>query len=265
MRFIYTKAFIIFSICVGVVVAVTFLEVKGYGAPIQAVFLNAPRPITYAVESVVKPVRFFFSTIYSLKNIAQQNSQLTNQVYTLQQQLVGYDQSLRENSALKKELGFITVAKGKFVPCSVLEQNPLDLTGTLIINCGQDVGITKGQGVLSQGYLIGKVIFAGKNSSTILLITSSQFSTDASISKTGASGLAAGSFGSGIILDQLSQTDVVEKGDLVVTAGINDKIPKNILIGEVGSVLSKQNDSFKKMTVLSPIDFSNLQYVFVAQ
>lgn len=264
MRFIYTKAFAIFSVCVAVVAILTFLQVKGYGGPIQAVFINAPRPVAAAVSGVAKPIKNFFSTVYNLKKISTQNVQLTAQVYQLQQQLADYNQATRENQDLKQELGFVAGAKNQFTPCTALSQNPLGLTDTLIINCGSS-SVAQGQGVVSQGYLIGKIIYAGKTSSTVLLITSSQFSSDARVSSTGDSGVAEGSFGSGIILDQLPQSSVISKGDLVVTAGINPQIPKNLLIGQVGSVLSAPGDLFKKATLISPIDFSNLQFVFVAQ
>ncbi len=265
MRFIYTKAFAIFSVCVVILAIITFLQVKGYGGPIQAVFVNAPRPVAAVVSSVVRPVKNFFSTAYNLKKITKENTSQADQIYQLQQQLANFDQAMRENQALKQELGFVSQVKSQYIPCTALSQNPLGITDTLIINCGQNSGVTEGQAVVTRGYLIGKIIYSGKNSSTVLLITSSQFTSDARISKTGDKGAVEGSFGSGIILDQLSQNAQVNKGDLVVTAGINQQIPKNLLIGQVGSVLSSANDLFKKAALVSPIDFSNLQFVFVAK
>ena len=265
MRFIYTKAFAIFAVLLGLLLIITFLEVKGLDAPIKAVFLNAPRPVIAVVQSVTVPVKGFFSTVYGLKGIAQQNTTLKTQVYQLQQKLADYDEFQRENDALKKELGFISTAKQQFVPCSVLVQNPLGLSDTLITNCGEGSGITAGQGVVSQGYLVGKILYVGKNTSTVLLITNSQFSADARMSKSGATAVVMGSFSSGILLDQLSQNEQIQNGDLVVTAGINDQIPKNILIGQIGQVISSQNDLFKKATIISPIDLKNLQFVFIAQ
>jgi len=50
-----------------------------------------------------------------------------------------------------------------------------------------------------------------------------------------------------------------------VSAGINSQIPKNILIGEVSDVLSTSNDLFKKAALTSPIDFNNLEFVFVVK
>jgi len=57
----------------------------------------------------------------------------------------------------------------------------------------------------------------------------------------------------------------VEKGWLVVTAGINQLIPRNLLIGEVNEAVSSPNDLFKKATLFSPLNFSNLQFVVVVK
>ncbi len=265
MRFIYSKVFILFTVFLVIILIITFLQVKGFGSIVSNVFVNAPRPVTYVARGVTKPVKSFFSTIYNLKKINVENASLTNQVYKLEQQLADYNQVIRENNILKKELGFVANSKIKYVPCNVLTIDPLGLTSTIVINCGENQGVNTGLGVISQGYLIGKVVYTSKNSSTVMLITSSEFSTDARISKSGESGVVKGSFGSGITVDQLSQNDSLENGDMIVTGGINNKIPKDILIGQVSNIASSPNDLFKKATILSPINFSNLEFVFVIE
>lgn len=241
------------------------MQVKGWLDPLKTVFINSPRPVTYAVAKAAKPIKYFFSTAYNLRKITKENAALTQQVFQLQQDLVQFDQEKRENEALRKELGFAANTGLSLVPCTVMSQNPFGASDTLVLNCGSDRGVSEGQAIISQGFLVGKIIYAGKGYSTALLITSSNFTTDAKLSKTGASGVVNGSFGSGIILDQLSQSDSADKGWQVVTGGIDSRIPKNILIGEVGEVVSNSNDLFKKATLLSPIDFNGLEFVFAVK
>jgi cell shape-determining protein MreC len=88
---------------------------------------------------------------------------------------------------------------------------------------------------------------------------------DASLSRQGISGLLKGSYGSGVILDLLPPDTQTTQGELVVTAGINPVIPKNILIGQVQEVISSPNDLFKKLTIQSPVNFHDLRYVFVVR
>jgi rod shape-determining protein MreC len=265
MRFIYTKAFALFAGCLVALCLLVFLQVKGWLDPMRQAFLQTPRPIVALSRAVANPVTNFFSTIYNLRQIARENVTLRQQVLDLQQKSAGFDQESRENEALRKELGFVAASKYSLVACTVLSQNAFGLTDTLVLNCGSERGVSEGLAVISQGHLVGKVIYAGYGSGTVLLSTSSQFSADAELSKTGTDAIVTGSFGSGMFLDRLSQNDAVESGWSVVTAGINRQIPQGILVGEVGQVASKDSDLFKKTTLLSPVDFSNLDFVFVVK
>lgn len=265
MRFIYTKAFAIFAGCLCLVAVLVILQLKGWLDPLKQAALHSPRPVVAVVKTVTLPVKNFFITIYQLRAITLENGQLHSRVMELEQDLVLQNQLALENQALRKQLNFVKNTKLPLASCGVLSENPFGLSDTLVLNCGTEDGVAEGQAVISQGYLVGKIIYAGRGSSTALLVTDSNFSTDARLSQTDQSAIVEGSFGSGLILDQVPQAANLQKGWLVVTAGINAKIPKNILIGEVGDVLSRPSDLFKKVALSSPIDFSNLEFVLVVK
>lgn len=265
MRFIYTKAFGIFAACLLVVVLFFVLQLKGWLDPIRNAALKSPRPVIFLLKTVANPIKNFFGTIYQLEKISRENSQLKSKVIKLEQDLVQSNQGMRENEALRKELGFVKNSKTEMLPCTVLSQNSFGLTDSLVLNCGFNDGVSQGQAVISQGYLVGKVVYTSKSESTVLLATAADFSTDAKISQTNSTAIVKGSFGSGLILDQVMQSSDLQKGWLVVTAGINQAVPKNILIGEVSDIISSNNDLFKKAALISPVDFNNLEFVFVVK
>ncbi len=265
MKFIYTKTFAAAMAALVIVVILLFLQVKGWLGPVENLFLHVPRSSIAAVQTVVRPLKNFTATIYSLKEISQENKRLHAQILDLQQQVVAFYQLRLENDSLKKQLGFQSASGLNLQPCTVLSLNPQGLTDTMIISCGSKDGLAEGQGVISEGYLVGKIIHVGGFTSTVLLLTNPQLSVDVKVSKSGAEGLVSGSFGSGIVLSLLSQNADVKAGDIVATAGINSLIPKNILVGQVGQDLSDKNDLFKKTTIISPVNFSDVQFVFVAK
>ena len=265
MRFIYTKAFAIFSACLVLLVILVFMQIKGWLDPVRATALQSPRLVAVAVKSVALPVKIFFTTIYNLRKITEENGRLANQVVALQQDLVQANQQTRENEALRKELGFVKNSAQPLQACTVFSTNPFGSVGGLVLNCGAEEGVNVGQAVVSQGHLVGKITYVGRHDSSVLLVTSSSFSTDARVSQTDQAGIVRGSFGSGLILDQVPQISDLKKGSLVVTAGINEKIPKNILVGEVSDILSTNNELFKKAALSSPVDFNNLEFVFVVK
>jgi rod shape-determining protein MreC len=265
MRFIYTKAFALFVACLIILVIGLFLQVKGLLQPIEYGLLQAPRPLISGAKAVASPVKNFFTTLFTLRSIVRQNTELTTKVADLQQQVVDSEQTKAENAVLKKELGFVQSSSTVFQPCTVLSVDPEELSDALVLNCGESQGLQEGQAVVAQGYLVGKVLHVGKHTSTALLITNDNSAVDARLSKNTTEGIAKGSFGSGVIFDMVSQNADVHKGDLVVTAGINSHIVKNLVIGEVGDDLSKPNDLFKRVSIVTPVRFHSLSYVFVAK
>ncbi|MCX6797291.1 MAG: rod shape-determining protein MreC [Candidatus Doudnabacteria bacterium] len=265
MRFIYTKTFVIFFIFLILAVFLIFLHTKGRLEPMQRAFLELPRPIAKTVKIAISPIKNFFSTIYRLKKIVDENQRLSAKIFEQQNDLVQLEQLKKENETLIKELGFVKTGKQKLVPCTVLSKNIFGLTDSVTLDCGKEQGVAEGQAVISQGYLVGKIIHTANNFSTALLAIASDFSIDARVTKNGTEGVVKGSFGSGLFLEQVPQDAQVEKGWLVATAGINDKIPKNLLLGEVGEVVSGPNELLKRVTVISPIKFRNLDFVFTVK
>lgn len=265
MRFIYTKTFLIFA---GVLVAIViglFMQVNGWLGGIEYLFRQAPKPAVNLVTTIFRPITTVVSTLGSLKSVLTENLNLKTELADLKQRQVSLDQLKAENDLLKSELGFREKSPYTLQPCTIISRDSQSTSDAIILNCGSKEGLAEGQAVISQGYLIAKIVYVGNFSSTAVLITNSQTSVDARISKNGVEGVMKGSFSSGLVLDLVSQSAEVNPGDLVVTAGINPQIPKNILIGQIGQILSGPNDLFKKLTIVSPIKVYQLDYVFVVK
>ena len=226
MRFIYTKTFAIFAACVAILALLMFFQTKGWLDSFRITALQAPRPVVAVAQAITLPVKTFFSTIYQLGKISRENSRLRAQVISLQQNLVQYQEEAGENQALRTELGFVKTAKQALVACTVLSTNPFGYSDSVILNCGSGDGVSEGQAVIAQGYLVGKIIYAGNSSSVALLATDPDFSVDATVSQTAVHGIVRGSFGSGMVLEQVPQNSDLQSGWLAVTAGINPQVPK---------------------------------------
>ena len=265
MRFIYSKTFLAFAIALGLVVIGLVMQVRGWLQPIEYALLQAPRPVATVVRGIAEPVRTFFSTLGSLRSVVRENGVLRTQLAQLQQQQVQFDKFKTDNQLLRDELKFKAQSDLVLESCTVLSIDPQELSDAAVLSCGKEQGIEAGQAVISQGYLVAKIAHVGSYTSTALLISNAQSSVDAKLSKNNTEGVVKGSFGSGMVFDLVSQNADLAAGDLVVTAGINARIPKDILIGQIGSVLSGQNDLFKKMSVTSPIRQRAIEFVFVVK
>ncbi len=265
MRFIYTKTFFAFSIALVLLVSGLVMQTKGWLQPIEFALLQAPRPIASVIKAISEPIHTVFSTLGSLRTVVKENTELRNQVSQLQQHQIQFDKLRADNELLRSELDFKNKTKLNLQSCSVLSIDPQELSDAMVLNCGKEQGVQEGQAVISEGYLIAKVVYVGSYTSTAILISNAQSSIDARLSKNTTEGVVKGSYGSGMVFDLVSQNADVTSGDLVVTAGINARIPKDILIGQVGSVLSGPNDLFKKMSVVSPVRMRAVEFVYVVK
>lgn len=265
MKFIYTKTFFIFASILIVMVLALLLQAKGWLQPIEYLFLQIPKPAIAVVNAVTKPVMTVVHTLGSMRKIVTENRELAVTVSDLRSQQVVMEQLRLENDLLKKELDYKNKSSYQLQSCSILSMDPQNTTDAMILGCGNDTGIKIGQAVISQGYLVAKVVYVGNQTATAVLITNNQSTVDAKISKNNVEGVVKGSFGSGIVFDLVSQSAEANQNDLVVTAGIDPNIPKNILIGQIGQVISGNNDLFKRLTLVSPVRPNLIDYVFVVK
>lgn len=265
MRFIYTKTFTVFFLILLAAVVFVFLETKGFVDPVKRVALELPRPIIGFFRALTSPVVNFFSVVNSLDDVIKENAELTEKVRRLEKGQIDRDQLRNENTLLLKELGFVKASKFNLVKCTVLSYDPEGITNTFVINCGKDDGMKEGLAVVSEEHLAGRLIYVGNSTSTAEFVTRPSSAVDVKISRSNSLGILKGSYASGLTYEALSQEGDVKQSDLVVTAGVNSLIPAGILVGEVEQVISKDNDLFRKATVLSPLSFRKLTYIFVVK
>jgi rod shape-determining protein MreC len=215
------------------------------------------------VLAVTLPIRNFFATVFTLKDVIHENALLSDRLRNLEESQVQLESVKHENELLKKELGFVDESKLGTIPCSVISYDTEGITDSFVINCGKERGVKEGMAVVGTSRVIGKVTFVGTSTSTGEFITRPGSSIDAKVSRSNSLGIVKGSYGSGLTFEGLSQTSDVQKEDLVVTAGVNSLIPAGLIIGEVQEIISKDNELFKRTTLTTPINFRSLKYVFV--
>ncbi len=257
------KSVTLFITLIVVAIFLIFFSIKGIFNPVESTAQQAPRPVIYIFSSIGRSVKSFFTYFGSVHNLNKQNALLTEQVRTLQQDNINLQQYKVENDILKKELSYRDVQKFELISGTVIASDPTGFSQTVIINIGSSEGVQQGSAVLAQGVLVGRVSSVDTFTSKVLLITDPQSTFQASIAGTSDNGIVRGSYGSGILLDTISQSVKVNKGDQVVTAGLNPDIPRGILIGSIGEVQSQKNDLLQNASVVSGADLKNLYFLSV--
>ncbi len=76
-------------------------------------------------------------------------------------------------------------------------------------------------------------------------------------------GLVEGQYGLSFSMTNIPQNQDIREGDLVVTSGLEGKIPKNLLVAKVASIKSIESEIFKTAILTPILNFDNLSNVLV--
>lgn len=170
-----------------------------------------------------------------------------------------------ENEVLKKELNYIEKNKIDFILAKVISGFYLENNNILVINRGLQDSVQKGMPVIFQeGIIVGSVINTNENSSEILLLSDKNSLITATIyGSDKINGIVKGDLDYGLEMNYIPIDTEVKEGDLVLSSGLEEKIPSGLIIGQVKEVLFERGDFFKTAIIYPTIDYQNINFVSV--
>jgi rod shape-determining protein MreC len=169
-----------------------------------------------------------------------------------------------ENGYLKKQIDFRKNNDYKYQLVEIISRNDLMNNSSeeksIIINKGTKDGIENGLVLLdSEGVVIGKIIEARGSISRACLVVDKKCKFAAAIqNEDRTSGVVEGELGLTIKMDLIPQTENLEKGDIIVTSGLENNIPRGLVIGRVTELIKENNSLWQKAIIEPLVNFNNL-------
>jgi len=205
----------------------------------------------------------FFDFI-NYRKIAAENSALKYNLAKLSVDYVKFNSLITENNYLRKELGFLHEKKYAYIMVNIIGKQPFN-DQILILDKGADDGLAVNQpATVGQGIIVGKVINVEKDRSWLELLTSPDGKLAVSLSQiNGTAGLLTGQIGNNLLMEQIPQDREVKEGDLIITSGLEEKIPRGLMVGYVNQVENLTGQIFKQARILPAITYQNLQILTV--
>jgi rod shape-determining protein MreC len=261
-----SRAWWVFS-AIGVLILVVLLF-AGFFSPLRRLILSALLPPVQLLSRIGSGTASFFHIDPASKESAERVAELEAR---LRSQTVDYVQLSaleEENRSLRAAAGFLADRDIKVLGARVISRSISDQTAVVMIDRGSNDGIEIGQAVIAEnGLYVGKVISLTERTANIMLLTDVRSRVAASTPKEGnASGVIEGR-GSGVAhFTLIPQSLPLKRDDVVVTAGTEEKVPANLVIGLVNDVDSKATDPFKNAVIepLAPLQDLNLVSVILA-
>jgi rod shape-determining protein MreC len=172
-----------------------------------------------------------------------------------------------ENRALRAQAKFISEHAFRTIGARVISRSVGAQTAVVEIDRGKSDGADIGQAVITEdGFVVGKIIRIGSRTASVMLLSDirSRFAS-AVVGGDRVTGIVEGR-GNGVTHFTLVPQEVVlEKNQVIVTAGTEEQVPADLPIGLVIDVERKPTDPFQNAVVepLAPIDRLRLVSVLI--
>lgn len=170
-----------------------------------------------------------------------------------------------ENYELRQILNFSE--KTQLTPkiARVIGKNTDNTNQSIIIDRGYEEGIQIGQPVIiGSGILLGKIIKVEQDMAIVRLINDSQSKIAATVINNEKSlGIIEGGYGLSIKMNFIPRNETVLIGEKIITSGLEEYIPRGLLIGEVTAIENETYRPFQSAIINSSADLDKIFLVSV--
>jgi len=219
------------------------------------------------------------SEYLSLVDVKQENERLKLQIKALEEELNHYVNASVQFNLLREQLQFLEENPERKVFAEVIGESVDNFHDVLLINKGQLAGIQRNFPVVLREGVVGRIQSVTATQAIVELIVDRrhkfpvviQRSRERTILKgTGGGleivapdrGIVLGT-GDGLRLDRIRMLADVQKGDRVVTTGLEGIFPKGLLVGTVVAVNREKHELFQTAEIQPVVDFRKIEGVFV--
>ncbi|MEI8361305.1 MAG: rod shape-determining protein MreC [bacterium] len=257
------KSFIYFG---AVLVLLIFFALVGFVRPVENLLAYVIRPVmSLAYNGGAK-----FSRIYGeqtdRRDLNQVVADLENRLSAANSENLRLKLLEEENKTLREHLNFLVTKQKKYVMANVIYGGDPNLVNQqLVIDQGTKNGIIPGLAIVdSNGNVVGKILSANSLTANICLINNSSCQFASTIMNKGKTiGVTKGELGLTIKMDFIPQTEQIKKDDIVFTSGLENNIPRGLVIGRLSEIKKENNALWQTASIESFSNFNELSVVAV--
>ena len=233
------------------------------------------KPIYYILEKGVSTISTPTYTIVTrLKELPLWNekkvlvaeiSRLSEETRELQSITARMTLLERENQAIRDALFWAEDSEREYIVAKILGR-PLHAPRTyLILNQGSSEGVFEGLSVIiDDDILVGVVVDVQDHTSYLRLLTDNESVVSAKLLKGQEPvGTVLGELGLSLRLTLIPQYLNPDIDELVVTSGLDELIPPNIIIGTIDNNIQNTDDFFKEVSIKTLYDVNELNIVSI--
>lgn len=213
--------------------------------------------VSPVIDLLVIPARAVadvYDYLKELKQIHQENKELRQENRKLLQAKDRAQALEIENRILSRLLNYVTPPEAKFITARVIAEEGDAFSHSLIAYTGEAKGVRKGQVVLSNRGVVGRIEQVGKLYSKIILITDINSKIPVMVERTRVRGILTGDNTPTPKMVFIPLEAELTVGDRIVTSGVAGVFPAGLPIGKISSI-EKNNVKIKTFTNLERLEY----------
>lgn len=228
-----------------------------------------------AIFSIFSPVQhgviFFFQKVGEIWNgyfylweVQRMNKELKEEMFFLRQENSQLRRALQRLKAERNVKDFIANLHDSFLVTRVIGIDARNIHKSIIIAKGSLDGLKKNMVVLdNQGHLVGRIIDPiSLKEARVQLITDIDSGVSVISKESRAGGVLKGDGKGNCRLEYIYPTQKVNKGEELVTSGLDHIFPPGIKVGTIVSIKTEAS-LFKMIKVKTSFEFSELDLVVI--
>lgn len=270
----YKKSKLIVVVSVLSVFSLSLLFLTAYqGLEIPVLTSGARQAVSFFGNAVSRPTQFLSKQkeyLTDLISAYKENQELKSTLVDLENDVSEMESLKNENESLRKNLEMKEQHADKhFFSALVSERSPHSWNQKLMLNIGQDDGLTTDMLVVANGALIGTIDSLDGHSTTVKLLTNSdEFSkipVKIALDSTDVYGILSSydTDSHSFLVNQLNSNVEIPAGSSVVTSDLAGGTPSNIPIGKVVSVKTSSSNLNRELYITPTANFSNIYAAMV--
>jgi len=234
------------------------------GSLLRGTFHTVFLPVERLASSVSYGVRDTWDFLSSVGALKRENERLSEENTRLLGENAGLSFLRDENETLRKSVGLEIRKRFDLLAAEVVAEGDGSGRGSVVISRGAMQGVSVGMAaVVGEGVLVGVVDEVYPTSAKVALVTNSESALGGVTVGNGSQGIVRGDRGLGISYGNVLQSNPLAQGDQVVTSGVGGTVPSGLLVGTVSSVRDSGDQLFREASILSPVDFGKLRFLFL--
>lgn len=229
---------------------------RKWSLSVMAPFQNVASEVTGVFSGIWHDYFYLFDVREDNHRLRSEINRLRSEVQMLREELYRVGNMARY-SRYQEETGLQGIA------ARVIGESPDPWTRLIIINRGENDGISTGMPVTTPEGLVGRVVEASRSSSVVRLIVDRSSRVPVLVSRSRARAILEGENSGTCQMKYLDRIEDVQEGDTVITSGLAGVYPRGIEVGTITKVLKENYGLYQYAKLLPKAPIARLEDVLV--